>query len=53
VVDMLGRVVNSQTINASAGTNTITYAAGADSGTYFYTISDGVHSVTKKMVVYK
>jgi hypothetical protein len=53
VVDMLGRVVNSQTINASAGANTITYAAGADSGTYFYTISDGVHTVTKKMVVYK
>jgi len=53
VVDLLGRVVNSQTINANAGVNTITYAAGSDSGTYFYTISDGVHSVTKKLVVSK
>jgi hypothetical protein len=52
VVDLLGRVVNSQTINANAGVNTITYA-GSDSGTYFYTISDGVHSVTKKLVVSK
>lgn len=53
VVDLLGRVVNSQTINANAGVNTITYAAGTDSGTYFYSISDGVHSVTKKLVVSK
>jgi len=53
VVDLLGRVVNSQTINANAGINTITYAAGYDSGTYFYTISDSVHSLTKKLVVSK
>jgi hypothetical protein len=54
VIDLLGRVVSSQTINASAGINTITYAAGAsDSGTYFYTVSDGTHSITKKLVVTK
>lgn len=53
VVDLLGRIVNHQSINANAGVNTITYVAGSDSGTYFYTISDGVHSVTKKLVVSK
>lgn len=54
VVDILGRVVHSQTISASAGINTITYSSGSsDSGTYFYTISNSTNSITKKLVVYK
>jgi hypothetical protein len=54
VVDLLGRVVKEQTINASAGVNTINFSAGSSApGTYFYTISDGTNTVTKKMVISK
>lgn len=54
VVDILGTTVASQTLNAIPGNNTITFEAGSlASGTYFYTVSNGSSSSTKKLVVAK
>lgn len=51
VFDMLGGEVYSNTINATSGINTFTYTSKLSPGTYFYSISNGIDRVTKRMVV--
>jgi hypothetical protein len=54
VYNMLGSEVYSNTINAKAGVNTIVLDANKfTQGIYFYELSNGVNSVTKRMVVSK
>lgn len=51
VTDVLGRQVYDTNINATAGTNTFTFTTDLSSGTYFFSLSDGTNTVTRKMVV--
>lgn len=54
VFNMLGAEIFSNTIKAKKGTNTI--VVDADKflpGIYFYTLNNGVHTITKRMVVSK
>ncbi len=52
VYDMIGRQVHSNKINAVQGTNTITYTSEKLApGAYFYSLSNGKNSITKRMVV--
>jgi hypothetical protein len=51
VFDMLGREMYSDKINAESGVNIITYTSKLESGTYFYSISNGKNRITKRMIV--
>lgn len=52
VYDMIGRQVHSNKINAVTGINTINYTSEKLApGAYFYTLTNGKNSVTKRMVV--
>ena len=52
IIDMTGRIIYDENIHAKAGANTIEIDASAyPSGFYFYSISDGQHLVTKKLMI--
>jgi hypothetical protein len=52
VANMVGKVVYTSKIQATKGENTVNFTAEQLSpGVYFYTISDGKNSVTRRMVV--
>ncbi len=51
VTDVLGRQVYDTNINAAAGANTFTFSTDLSSGTYFYSLSDGTNTITRKMVI--
>jgi hypothetical protein len=51
IFDMLGREIYSDKINAESGENTITYTSKLESGSYFYSISNGKNRITKRMIV--
>lgn len=51
VTDVLGRQVYDTSINATAGANTFTFSTDLASGTYFFSISDGTNTITRKMVI--
>ena len=52
VYNLLGTSVHSELINPIVGKNTIVFEAnGLSSGLYFYSLSDGENTVTKKMNV--
>lgn len=51
VVDVLGREVYDANIEATAGENTFVFTTDLANGTYFFSISDGTNTITKKMVV--
>lgn len=51
VTDVLGRQVYDTNINATAGANTFTFTTDLTSGTYFFSLSDGTHTITRKMIV--
>ena len=52
VANMVGKVVYTSKIQANKGENTVNFTAEQLSpGVYFYTISDGKNSVTRRMVV--
>lgn len=51
VTDVLGRQVYDTNINATAGANTFTFTTDLSSGTYFFSLSDGTHTITRKMIV--
>lgn len=54
VFNMLGAEVFNKTIKAKKGTNTIVLDADKFlSGVYFYTLNNGVNTITKRMVVSK
>ncbi len=52
VFDMIGKRVYSEKIQAQAKTNSINFnAEKLTSGTYFYSMSNGTKTITKKMIV--
>jgi hypothetical protein len=52
VFDMIGKRVYSEKIHAQAKTNVITFSADKlSAGTYFYSLTSGTKTITKKMVV--
>lgn len=51
VTDVLGRQVYDTNINATAGDNTFIFTTDLANGTYFFSLSDGTNTVTKKMVI--
>lgn len=52
VYDMIGKQVHSAKINAVTGVNTINYTSEKLApGAYFYTLTNGKNSITKRMVV--
>lgn len=52
VFDMIGKVVYASKIQAQAKTNTINFSADKlTAGTYFYSLSNGTKTITKKMIV--
>ncbi len=54
VIDIYGRDVYTEKVNATLGVNYITFSAeSVEAGTYFYSIFDGTNKVTKKLVVAK
>jgi Secretion system C-terminal sorting domain len=53
VTDVLGRQVYDTNINATLGANTFVFTTDLANGTYFFSLSDGTNTVTKKMVVTK
>lgn len=54
VMDLLGQRVHEQTVRLSAGVNSFEYnAQNLANGLYLYSISDGVHVVSQKMMVGK
>jgi Secretion system C-terminal sorting domain len=53
VTDVLGRQVYDTNINATVGSNTFMFTTDLANGTYFFSLSDGKNTVTKKMVVTK
>jgi hypothetical protein len=53
VTDVLGRQVYDTNINATLGSNTFVFTTDLANGTYFFSLSDGKNTVTKKMVVTK
>jgi Secretion system C-terminal sorting domain len=53
VTDVLGRQVYDTNINATVGGNTFVFTTDLANGTYFFSLSDGKNTVTKKMVVTK
>jgi Secretion system C-terminal sorting domain len=53
VTDVLGRQVYDTNINATLGGNTFVFTTDLANGTYFFSLSDGKNTVTKKMVVTK
>ena len=54
VIDMVGKVVYSESVLGTSGTNTIEFdASGITPGVYMYNLLSGVHSVSGKMSVNK
>lgn len=54
VVDMLGKIVYSESSQGNAGSNTIEFSAdGINDGAYMYNLVSGVHSVSGKMNIVK
>ncbi|MBL6656983.1 MAG: T9SS type A sorting domain-containing protein [Flavobacteriales bacterium] len=52
VVDLMGKVVHKETINAVVGLNTIEVVASSyEAGMYFYSIRNGQDVLTKKMII--
>lgn len=52
VYDMIGRQVHNTKINAVTGANTINYTSEKLApGAYFYTVTNGKNSITKRMIV--
>lgn len=52
VFDMIGKRVHSERIQAQAKTNSINFnAEKLTTGTYFYSLSNGTKTITKKMIV--
>lgn len=52
VFNVLGERIYSKSLVASVGANTIEFSSeGLSSGIYFYSITDGVNAITKKMSV--
>jgi hypothetical protein len=53
VTDILGRNVYDTNINATLGSNTFVFTTDLANGTYFFSLSDGKNTVTRKMVISK
>ena len=53
VTDILGRQVYDTNINASVGANTFVFTTDLANGSYFFSLSDGKNTITKKMVINK
>ncbi len=51
VVDVLGRQVYDTNITASAGSNSFVFTTDLASGTYFFSMTDGTNTITRKIVV--
>ena len=52
IVDLMGKVVHNETINAVVGLNTIEVDASSfETGMYFYSIRNGQDVLTKKMII--
>lgn len=52
IIDLMGRVIYKETIQATLGINNINIdATNYPSGVYFYTVSDGQHLITKKLTI--
>lgn len=51
VTDVLGRQVYDTSINATVGSNTFVFTTDVAAGTYFFSLSDGTNTITRKMVI--
>jgi len=53
VSDMIGKVIYTEVISAKEGSNTISFSgANYKAGLYFYKLTNGKESITKKMTIY-